>query len=349
MDRAKIGACRPEASRRRRPGGGGAAGAGAEAAAGGGARRVRLYRGACFIVWSFLRHARKYGNTTPGRAHEVRHHRGVWTDTHCHLDAPEFDADRDAVAVRARAAGVSMLVLPAVAVANFDAVRELAHRHDGAYALGIHPLYVQGAAEADLERLRAELARRRDDPRLVAVGEIGLDHFVPGTDRERQQRFYVEQLKIARDAGLPVVLHVRRSADALLAGLNRVPVAGGIAHAFNGSADQARRFVERGFRLGFGGAMTFERALQIRELARTLPAEALVLETDAPDIPPQWLYRTAAERAAGAASRNEPAELPRIGAVLAALRGGSLEDVAALTGANARAALPRLAALEVAA
>ena len=271
----------------------------------------------------------------------------MWTDTHCHLDAPEFDADRDAVAARARAAGVSTLVLPAVEVAHFDTVRDLAHRHGAAYALGIHPLYVERAAEADLERLRAELARLRADPRLVAVGEIGLDHFVPGLDRERQQRFYVEQLKIARDAGLPVILHVRRSADALLAGLNRVPVEGGIAHAFNGSADQARRFVERGFRLGFGGAMTFERALQIRELARTLPAEALVLETDAPDIPPQWLYRTAAERAAGATSRNEPAELPRIGAVLAELRGWTPEHTAAVTAANARAALPRLAALEV--
>ncbi len=270
----------------------------------------------------------------------------VWIDTHCHLDAPEFDADRDAVAARARAAGVSRLVLPAVEAAHFTAVRELAHRHGAAYALGVHPLYVDRADEADLDRLREALAALREDPRLVAVGEIGLDHFVEGGDRERQQRFYLAQLKIARDAGLPVILHVRRSADALLAGLNRVPVAGGIAHAFNGSADQARRFVERGFRLGFGGAMTFERALQIRELARTLPAGALVLETDAPDIPPQWLYRTAQQRAAGVRSRNEPAELPRIAATLAALRGWTLEETAATTAANAQAALPRLASLE---
>ncbi len=272
----------------------------------------------------------------------------VWIDTHCHLDAPEFDADRDAVAARARTAGVRRLVLPAVEAAHFDTVRALAHRHDAAYALGIHPLYVDRAdEEADLDRLREALARLREDPRLVAVGEIGLDHFVEGLDRERQQRFYLAQLKIARDAGLPVILHVRRSADALLAGLNRVPVAGGIAHAFNGSADQARRFGDHGLRLGFGGAMTFERALQIRELARTLPAAALVLETDAPDIPPQWLYRTAQQRAAGERSRNEPAELPRIAATLAGLRGWSLQETAAVTGANALAALPRLAPLEV--
>lgn len=275
----------------------------------------------------------------------------MWTDTHCHLDAPEFDADREAVVARARAAGVTRLVLPAVAAAHFDTVRQLAHRHGAVYALGLHPLYVDRADEAaDLEHLRDALRRHAADPRLVAVGEIGLDHFVPGLDRERQQRFYVAQLKLARDAGLPVVLHVRRSADALLAGLNRVEVPGGIAHAFNGSAEQARRFVERGFRLGFGGAMTFERALQIRALARELPAEALVLETDAPDIPPHWLYRTAEQRAAGDATRrNEPAELPRIAETLAGLRGWSLRETAAITSANASAALPKLAALETAA
>lgn len=269
----------------------------------------------------------------------------VWIDTHCHLDAPEFDPDRDAVAARAVAAGVAMQVLPAVAVENFDAVRELAHREGLAYALGIHPMYVERAGDADLDRLAQALERHRDDPRLVAVGEIGLDWFVPGLDRERQQRFFLAQLKLARDAGLPVILHVRRSADGLLAGLRRVAVPGGIAHAFNGSAEQAGGFTALGVALGFGGAMTFERALQIRRLAAGLPETALVLETDAPDIPPQWLARTAAERAAGRASRNEPAELPRIARTLAALRGWAPEQTAAITAANACAALPKLAAL----
>jgi TatD DNase family protein len=270
----------------------------------------------------------------------------MWIDTHCHLDAPEFDADRPAVVQRALAAGVHRLVLPAVAAAHFDTVRELAHRHDGAYALGIHPLCVEQAAEADLERLAEALRTHRDDPRLVAVGEIGLDHFVPGLDRARQEDFYIAQLKLARDAGLPVILHVRRSADSLLKGLRRVAVPGGIAHAFNGSAVQARHFAERGFCLGFGGAMSFDRALQIRALAATLPETVPVLETDAPDIPPHWLYRTAAERADGQPSaRNEPAELPRIAAVLAELRGWTLAHTAAVTSANAARVLPRLAAL----
>ena len=267
----------------------------------------------------------------------------LWIDSHCHLDAAEFSADRVAVAGRARAAGVGMLVLPAVAVDGFDAVRALAHAQGLVYALGIHPLAVDAAADGDLDRLAGALQACRDDPRLVAVGEIGLDHFVPGLDRERQQRFYLAQLRLAREHGLPVILHVRRSADSLLAGLRRIEVSGGIAHAFNGSAQQARQFAERGFRLGFGGAMTFERALQIRQLASSVEASVPVLETDAPDIPPQWLYVKAEQRATAPAARNEPSELPRIGATLARLRGWSLAETATRTTANVLASLPRLA------
>jgi TatD DNase family protein len=267
-----------------------------------------------------------------------------WIDTHCHLDAPEFDPDRDGVVARARAAGVVQQVLPAVAVSNFETVRDLAHRHGLAYALGIHPLCVNDAAESDLAVLRDALHQHRDDPRLVAVGEIGLDHFVPGLDQPKARHFYLEQLKLAHAAGLPVLLHVRRSADALLKQLRRIPVRG-IAHAFNGSEQQAQVFIDLGFKLGFGGAMTFDRALQIRRLAETVPAECLVLETDSPDIPPHWLYRTAAERAAGESSRNEPAQLPRIAHTLAGLRGWTPEQVADITWRNAQAALPRLAAL----
>lgn len=267
-----------------------------------------------------------------------------WIDTHCHLDAPEFDPDRDAVVERARTAGVVMQVLPAVARANFDTVRTLAHRHGLAYALGVHPLCVNDATESDLSALREALHAHRDDPRLVAVGEIGLDHFVPGLDQAKAQHFYVEQLKLAQAAGLPVLLHVRRSADALLKQLRRIPVQG-IAHAFNGSEQQAQVFIDLGFKLGFGGAMTFDRALQIRRLAESVPADSLVLETDAPDISPHWLYRTAAQRAAGETSRNEPAQLPRIAQTLVELRGWSLSEAAGITWRNAQAALPRLAGL----
>jgi TatD DNase family protein len=269
----------------------------------------------------------------------------MWIDTHCHLDAPEFDADRDAVRERARAAGVSRLVIPAVSVDTWAAARHCAERHGDAYALGIHPLYAHTQPDDALERLQAELVRHLGDPRLVAVGEIGLDHFVPGLDPALQERCYAAQLALARDMGLPVILHVRRSADALLRQLRRIPVAGGIAHAFNGSRQQAEAFLALGLRLGFGGAVTYERALQIRRLATELPLQALVLETDAPDIPPHWLYRTAEERARGGRSRNEPGELPRIAAQLARLRGLPLEELAAAMRSNALAALPRLAGL----
>lgn len=268
----------------------------------------------------------------------------AWIDTHCHLDAPEFDADREAVVQRAREAGVAMQVLPAVMVRLFEPLRELAHAHGLAYALGTHPLYTPQAADDDVEALSRALQRWREDPRLVAVGEIGLDFFVPGLEPARQTRFYVGQLEAARDSGLPVILHVRRSADQLLKHLRRIPVRG-IAHAFNGSVQQAHAFLDLGFKLGFGGAMTFDRALQLRRLATDLPLDAIVLETDAPDIPPHWLYRTAAERAQGARSRNEPAQLPRIALELAALRGIAPEELAAACRANSVAALPGLAPL----
>ncbi len=279
----------------------------------------------------------------------------MWIETHCHLDAPEFGPDALAERARARAAGVACCVLPAVQARDFAAVRALAHQTGDAYALGIHPLYVPQATDDDLRRLEQALADARDDPRLVAVGEIGLDFFVPElcteAMRARQQHFYRAQLGLAQRFGLPVILHVRRSADALLAGLRAQaassrPVSGGIAHAFSGSLQQAQAFVALGWRLGFGGAVTFDTARRLRELAATLPLQALVLETDAPDIPPQWLYVTAAERAAGRPQgRNSPAELPRIGAEIARLRGLAPAALAAATWANACAALPRLRAL----
>lgn len=275
----------------------------------------------------------------------------LWIDTHAHLDAAEFAADEVAVLrAQARERGVTRCVIPAVARANWNTVRELAHGLDDAYALGIHPMCVPGADDADLDALDDALHTHRDDPRLVAVGEIGLDFFVPELcepdTRERQTRFYRAQLRLARRHGLPVILHVRRSADALLKGLRELPVEGGIGHAFNGSLEQAQAFVERGFALGFGGASTFDTARQIRRLASELPVEALVLETDAPDIPPQWLYATAAERAAGRPQGvNHPRELPRIGEVIAGLRGVAADELARATCDNARRVLPRLAAL----
>ena len=270
----------------------------------------------------------------------------LWIDTHCHLDAPEFTADLPAVRARARQAGVGLCVWPAVRAADFERVRALATAHGDAYALGIHPLFTPHATEQDLQALEQALNQAQGDPHLVAVGEIGLDGFVPGLDMARQQHFYRAQLALAQRHGLPVLLHVRRSADALLSGLRQCPVVGGLAHAFNGSRQQADQFMAMGFKLGFGGALTFDRALQLRRLASDVPLDALVLETDAPDIPPRWLYRTQAERAQGAVmGRNEPAELVRIAQCLAELRGMPLADLAQASTANAMQALPKLGPL----
>jgi TatD DNase family protein len=283
--------------------------------------------------------------------HLFGHHRSMalFVDTHCHLDAPEFGTDRAAMRARAATQGVLVCVIPAVAAFNFDTVRELAHAQGDAYALGIHPLCAGSAGEADLAALEAALVAHRDDPRLVAVGEIGLDYFVGGLVPGQQERIFEAQLRLARKFDLPVLMHVRRSVDQVLKYL-RLTQGGrpwrGIAHAFNGSEQQATACLELGLKLGFGGAVTFERALRLRRLAAGLPMAAIVMETDAPDIPPHWLYTTQAGRSEGQAQgRNEPAELPRIAQEVAQLRGIPLEALAQATTANAVEALPRLAPL----
>lgn len=258
-------------------------------------------------------------------------------DSHCHLDAAEFGDTASQLAQQAADSDVRWIVVPAVEVANFGSVAKLAaNLPNCVYALGIHPLYVPQAKPDDLTHLRAAVELALADERFVGIGEIGLDFFVPEltTDamREKQIYFYAEQLKIAREFTLPVILHVRRSQDTLLKHLRRTPVVGGIAHAFNGSEQQAHAFITLGFALGFGGAMTFTRALQIRRLASQLPLSAVVLETDSPDISPAWLHPGV----------NTPAQLPRIAAVLAELRGQPLAEIAAQTSSNVARVLPRL-------
>lgn len=276
-----------------------------------------------------------------------------WIDTHSHLDAPEFERNGHVAGVliaQSAINNVAISVIPAVEKSNLATVRELAHQQRQAYGLGIHPLYVPQAQEDDLQVVDAQLAQYKDDPRLVAVGEIGLDFFIPALCvpemHEKQTQFYRAQLKLAKQHHLPVILHVRKSADELLKALREIGSCGGIAHAFNGSEQQAMQFVEMGFCLGFGGTVTYERSLQIRALAKSLPADSIVMETDSPDIPPHWIYATSDERAAGKPQGiNSPLELPRIGAVLAELRGASTEAWAAQTTENAMRVLPKLKAL----
>lgn len=251
-------------------------------------------------------------------------------DTHCHLDAAEFGDTQAALVQDAQAAGVGYIVVPSVARANFEVVRGLCERFPNcAPAYGIHPMYADSAVPDDLQALRDFL--REHQP--VAVGEIGLDFFIQHYDQARQEYFFVEQLKLAREFDLPVLLHIRRAQDSVLKQLRQAKVCGGIAHAFSGSRQQAEGFIKLGFKLGFGGAMTYPRATKLRELAATLPPDSIVLETDAPDIPPDFLER---------GQPNKPEYVPRIAATLAALRGVTLEEIARTTSANALSVLSRL-------
>jgi TatD DNase family protein len=263
-------------------------------------------------------------------------------DSHCHLDAAEFDVDRDAVLLRAYAAGVRSVVNPAVEVGNFAALASLSARtlpqaKSGQkpyvfYALGIHPIFIHKAKVSDIDLLRTAVMQALADPLFIGVGEIGLDGFVPGLDQETQTYFFVEQLKIAKEFDLPVIMHVRKAQDSILKQLRRFKPVSAIAHAFNGSEQQAKMFIELNCVLGFGGAMTFTRALQIRRLAQALPLEAIVVETDSPDISPSWLHP----------KRNEPMEVMQIADSLAGLRDVSLEVIKTQTNANVARILPRL-------
>lgn len=263
-------------------------------------------------------------------------------DTHCHIDAAIFNETPLQLLEQAQKQGVQYLVLPAVGAVNFDKVRQIAQSATGfTYALGIHPLCVPTASEDDLCLLAAQLQQHITDSQLVAIGEIGLDFFVPALCtaemRAKQLYFYEAQLKLAKEFNLPALLHVRRSQDQILKYLRRYKGVTGIAHAFNGSSQQAQQFTELGFALGFGGAMTFTRAKQIRRLATELDLSDIVLETDAPDIAPAWL-----DPKNHMNQYNRPAEIVGIARVLAELRQTPLAIIQQQTTATAMRVLPRL-------
>lgn len=247
----------------------------------------------------------------------------VLIDSHSHFDAPEFAHDRVEALARARAAGVHAQVLPAVNAAGWPALRTLCAEHSGLYpAYGLHPMYLAEHSEEHLRALRDWIARERP----VAVGECGLDFFVAGLDADAQQRYFDGQLRLAREFALPVIVHARRAVDQVLAAFRRFAPLRGVVHSFSGSEDQAKRLIDAGFLLGFGGPVTYERAQRLRRLAATLPLDALLLETDAPDQPDAGIR----------GERNEPARLPVIRDTIAALRGVSPEVVAEATSENAR-------------
>ncbi|MFZ1536522.1 MAG: TatD family hydrolase [Chromatiaceae bacterium] len=247
-------------------------------------------------------------------------------DTHCHLDVSQFDPDRGQVLAQARDVGVSSILVPAIHAHGWQGLLALCQCEAGLFpALGLHPVYLENHQPEDL----VELERLIATVHPVAVGEIGLDFFLPDLDRAQQQELFEEQLKLAARANLPVVIHARRSHDQVISCLRRIRTRGGIAHAFSGSIQQAHQYFDLGFKLGFGGMLTFERSTRLRALAKALPLEALVLETDAPDL----------TVAAHQGERNSPAYLPDILLALSQVRGQDPEFIAAQTCRNAQAVI----------
>ena len=246
----------------------------------------------------------------------------VLVDSHCHLDAAEFDADRDQVIARARSAGVTRQIVPAVDAAGWPKLRDICSRGTGLFpAYGLHPMYVEEHRTEHLSQLREGIERERP----VAVGECGLDYFVEGLDRDEQSRYFDAQLKLAHEFDLPVVVHARRAVDAVIAAIRRTGKLRGVVHSYSGSAEQARQLWDLGFMVGLGGPVTYERANRLRGLAATMPLEYLLLETDAPDQPDADIR----------GQRNEPSRLTHVLSVIAQLRGQDEADIAAATTANA--------------
>lgn len=243
-------------------------------------------------------------------------------DTHCHLDVADFDVDREAVLQRCTAAGINKIVVPAIEQSGWSNLLGLCQQHASLYpALGLHPVYVDRHQSSHLALLEEQIAESRP----VAVGEIGLDFYLKDLDKERQISLFESQLQISKDADLPVLLHVRKAHDQVLAMLKKMNVKGGISHAFNGSEQQAQQYIDLGFKLGFGGTMTYEGSKKIHQLARTLPLESIVLETDAPDM--------VVEQHRG--ERNSPEYLVDSVLALAKLRNISVQEVAIQTSQNA--------------
>jgi len=245
-------------------------------------------------------------------------------DTHAHIDVAAFDADRSAVLEHCLHAGISHIVVPGIMANTWDKLRETCASSPALYAsFGLHPVYLEQHDPDDIDRLAEYIQQYRP----IAVGEIGLDFYCQTLDRNRQRTLFEAQLALAAHAALPVLLHVRKSHDAVLACLRKTTVTGGICHAFNGSLQQAHQYINLGFKLGFGGMLSFAHSHKLHRLAQQLPLEAIVLETDAPDM-------------AGAAhygQRNSPEYLPEYFQALVKLRTESMSKIAAQTTANAEA------------
>lgn len=243
-------------------------------------------------------------------------------DTHCHLDVIDFDADRSQILQRCRHNGINKIVIPAIQSKTWPNILELCDTEVGLYpAFGLHPVFLKQHYPNDIKKLENLLERVRP----VAVGEIGLDFYIKDLDQQQQIELFEKQLFIAKKYELPVILHVRKAHDQVLQLLKKIKVKGGFCHAFNGSMQQAEKYIELGFKLGFGGTLTYKNSTKIHQLAKSLPLESIVLETDAPDM--------VVESHRG--ERNSPEYIVDALFVLATIKNESVEFIAKQTTQNA--------------
>ena len=244
------------------------------------------------------------------------------TDTHCHLDLPDFDVDRNDVLKRCRSSGISKIIIPAIEYKTWFSLINLCELNDGLYpALGLHPVFIHQHNSDDTNKLE----RLLETAMPIAIGEIGLDFYIKELDQQRQLELFEQQLVIAKKHNLPVILHVRKAHDQTLQLLKKIKVKGGFCHAFNGSMQQAQQYIELGFKLGFGGTLTYANSSKIHKLAKELPMESIVLETDAPDM--------VVESHRG--ERNSPEYIIEALTALAGIRNESIEFIAEQTSKNA--------------
>ncbi|MDH5425541.1 MAG: TatD family hydrolase [Gammaproteobacteria bacterium] len=245
------------------------------------------------------------------------------TDTHCHIDLAVFDADRDSIIKNCLSLGINRLVVPAIAANSWDNLLNITRQYSClSHALGLHPVFIRQHKPSDISSLEQYINQHKP----IAVGEIGLDFFIENPDREKQKDVFNDQLLLAEQHRLPVILHVRKAHDDVLALLKSKKITGGSCHAFNGSLDQAKRYIDLGFKLGFGGTMTYPNARKIHELARQLPLESILLETDAPDM----------SGFSHQGSRNQPDFIIDALKALADIKSMSLQELAMQTTDNAR-------------
>jgi len=245
------------------------------------------------------------------------------TDTHCHIDNEQFSTDRERILTHCRELGVNRIIVPAVCKSGWGELLAICNTNKGLYpALGLHPLFIDNHSHSDIDDLETYLSKNK----VIAIGEIGLDYYIKNTDKESQIFYFEHQLSIADKLQLPVILHVRKSHDAVIQILRKFNIPGGIIHAFSGSKEQAYQYIKLGFKLGFGGVLTYIAATKIRKLAKELPLDSIVLETDAPDM---TVFKYKGER-------NSPEYILESLEALATIRQQSIDEIASITTNNAK-------------